>query len=264
MPMDGVPGTESGTIADRQAQHDQQRGDREVGHPLDGPELLEADEHGHEGHPAQAHDAEREERRHERPAAAHAPGAVGDPQIQPAQPPVAPALGEEHQRAAALGQADVLERGELVERRSHDHRSRDPVPRPVPGDVVEGRDVRQRAQQPEGAQPRRGPGDQVARHEERRGVGRGAVAPLTMPAAQPVVEQHGGRDRREHHRGHHHHPDRQEEAQAPEVRARHRVHAAHALAGDHPGDDGEHKQHAEQGQPLARQGLGWQRDRRHG
>ena len=80
-----------------------------------GDQLLERDEPGDECHPGEAHDAESEERRHQRPAAADAPGAVSEPHLQSPDRPVAPGAEQEPERAPALPEADVLERRQLVD-----------------------------------------------------------------------------------------------------------------------------------------------------
>ena len=110
------PGTVRAGIASGAASSstpsDEQHGRRPVGRdPAPRQGLLDRDQPGDDGHPDDAHDAQREQRRHQRPAAADAPGAVASrpSAARPTQPSRHDAE-QEPERAAALAEADVLER----------------------------------------------------------------------------------------------------------------------------------------------------------
>ena len=77
-PEPGVvnPGTSRGAAADRDGEREQDGRGSPGGGTAPGQRLLQRDQRGDERHPGEAHDAEREQRRHQRPAAAHAPRAV--------------------------------------------------------------------------------------------------------------------------------------------------------------------------------------------
>jgi hypothetical protein len=82
---------------------------------------LRGDQRGHERHPAGAHDPEREEGRHEPPAAGHAEPAVLRPHPQGAHASRAPVLAEERPRVAAATQARILRARQLVQRAAENH-----------------------------------------------------------------------------------------------------------------------------------------------
>ena len=114
-------------------EHEQQHshGPARGGRP--GEQLLAGDERRDQRHPAEAHHADGEQRRHQRPAAPEAPGAVPRPRSRAPAAAVAPALGEEHHRAAALDEARPLQRRHLVDGRGHDHAAGHISARLVPG-----------------------------------------------------------------------------------------------------------------------------------
>ena len=74
-----------GRERDREAEHRQHYRDGAHGGSLPGQQPLGRDQRGDEGHPADAHHAEREQRGHQPPAAADADAAVLDPHPQRAE-----------------------------------------------------------------------------------------------------------------------------------------------------------------------------------
>ena len=115
-------------------------------------------------HPGEAAQADGEHHQHQRPAAADAEQAVGDPEPKRLAPlgPTLPVVQDEPERGAALVEAAVLERAELVERRRR-RRSRPGRScglRGEPGDGVDGR-VDAAIADP-GDEPERRPHDEVA------------------------------------------------------------------------------------------------------
>src|SRR6266545_2981669 len=92
-----------------------------------GERLLDRDQTGDDRHPNDAHDPERKERRHQRPAAADTPGAVPHSHPERAGPPVAPRAEQYAKRAAALAQTRILERRKLVDGGGDEGRSGDPA-----------------------------------------------------------------------------------------------------------------------------------------
>ena len=133
-----------------------------------GTSLLDRDQPGDDGHPGDAHDAQREERRHQRPAAADAPGAVPRAHPQRARPAVAPRAEQEAERAAALAEADVLERRQLVDGRDEERRAGDPAAGAVPREHV----ARERGSRPRAIAKATTPApaqvSEVARGEQQR------------------------------------------------------------------------------------------------
>ena len=93
------------------------------------------------------------------------------PQLHGTGPAVAPPLGEEHHRAAALDQAGLLERRHLIDGRGDDHSAGHVAARLVPGQE---RRVDRANQFEQGVcrQARRRPHEQIAGDEQRRRVGR--------------------------------------------------------------------------------------------
>ncbi len=157
--------------------------------------LLQGDEPGDDCHPHGAHDAQGKERRHEGPTAADAPGAVPHTHAKRARPAVAPRPEKQAERAAALRQTDVLQRGQLVQRRHQECRSRQDAARVVPPEVgcgVPGEHADQ-----EGDDSRAGPRGQLAGDEHH---GRQLVP------AHLRVQRHRRSHRWEHHRRHHDDP----------------------------------------------------------
>src|SRR5918994_6890243 len=117
-----VPGTCEAGDGTGRGQHEHPEGQEDgcgsVGAdpaPRDG--LLQGDEPGDDGHPHDAHDPQREKRRHEGPTTADAPGAVLRSHSERAREAVAPGAEQRAEWAAALAEADILERRELVSRR---------------------------------------------------------------------------------------------------------------------------------------------------
>ena len=157
-------------------------------------------------------------------------------------------VAQEHRRAAAVAQAGVLRRGQLVEPGADDHAAGDVAARVIPGEQAE----IQRAQAVEdrvAEQSRGRPGDEVAGHEQRVGAERGCPPAFAPGLLLPRMGHHHRRDRRQHHRGHHRHPDDDEPPEAAEVGSGAGVHAAHAIAGHGPGGAGEHEQQRRRGRP---------------
>src|SRR3954469_8969118 len=244
---------------DRQGRHDIGRGEqqeaereedpgRAVGRdPAPRQHLLDRDDRRHDRHPRDAHDAQREERRHERPAAADAPRAVPGAHLQRAGRAAAPRAEEGPERAAALPEAHVLQRRQLVGRRHQQRRPGDPPPGAVPRQDVAG----DRAAGPrDGVRGDAGgaPDDEVAGGEEQRGQ------PVRRHAR---VQRDRRRERREHHRGHHHDPDADEPAERPERGPGPLVHALHAVRGRPPADGGDRAE--ERHEAEARAGRGERR-----
>ena len=126
---------------------------------LPGQQPLRRDQRGDEGHPADAHHPEREERGHQPPAAADADPAVLEPHPQRPEATRVPVL-EEHRRAAAVAQAGVLRRGQLVEGRAEDHAA---------GDVAAQRHPTRGSRGPASARRRRSRSRALRRPPTRRG-----------------------------------------------------------------------------------------------
>src|SRR5438552_2632875 len=105
----------------RSAEHARRAGDaephaREAPHePAGGQDLLQIDERREGDHPADVHHADQQQHDHERGAAAGAVERVVRSQEERAGEAVAPVLVEEEMRDAAVAQAAVLERRQLVE-----------------------------------------------------------------------------------------------------------------------------------------------------
>src|SRR4051794_1972887 len=157
---------------------------------------------------------------------------------------VAPAPQEESQRGAALGEADLLERRELVQRRQCQHRAGKPLAAAIPGKAVPEEAVAE-LEEAVGEDAGGGPNEEVAAREDER-------ANESVATGHLGVEGDRGRDRREHHRRHHHHPDAGEPAERSEVAARSAVHSGHLVRGDPPGEGGEAEQQYDQRQPRPR------------
>ena len=132
------------------------------------------------------------------------------PISQRAGPAVAPGAEQEAERAAALPEADVLERRQLVDGRDDERRPGDPAPRPIPREHVAGERLPATANATR--RPPR-PDDEVARREQQRRQRR------ALPR-HARVQRHRRRDRREHHRRHHHDPRRRGTSRACPARSR--------------------------------------------
>ena len=128
------PGTRAGAAATPMASDREDGGDAGGGRGAPGQHLLGGDQHGDHDHPGQAHRAQREQRRHQRPAAPRHQRAVHDAHAQRAGAAVAPFGHEEAQRPAAALQAGVLQRCELIDRRRRQHGGGGPAAGVVPGE----------------------------------------------------------------------------------------------------------------------------------
>ena len=138
------------------------------------------------------------------------------------------------ERAAALAEADVLERRQLVDRRddrasppathrpARSHDSTSPATAPPAA-------ARANASAPAAAQVTRYPDANDERRSQR------------APAGHPGVQGHRRGDRREHHRGHHDDPHGEEPAQRSQAGPRPVVHPAHLVGGPPPADAGERR-----------------------
>ena len=104
---------------------------------------------------------------HERPATADAPGTVLGAHPQRARPAVAPRAEEEAERAAALPEADVLQRRQLVDGRDDERGACRPSTGAVPREDVTRDRVHDRADR-EHDHAGGGPGDEIARREQER------------------------------------------------------------------------------------------------
>ena len=219
---------------DQQNTEDEQEGGRSVGHNTSPRKsLLRRDQGGDECHPGDAHDTEGEQGCHQRPATADAPRAVPGAHLQRAGQAAAPGAEQEAERAAALGQTNVLERGELVDGREQERAARKPPTSVIPSEGG--------AQQTSGAsrdtigeQAGGDPSQQVAAREQQR-------RDRSAAFRHPRIESDRRRDRREHHRGHHHDPDSEKPAERSEVGTGAAVHPTHALDRPPPGDSGERR-----------------------
>src|SRR5436305_224589 len=122
-PDDGIvnPGTFSGASATASASATSSTATLRFASGFHGSKLLDRNERSHEDHPADAHGAEREERGHQCPAAADAPGAVEKAHDERSVASTPPLLGQEGERRAAAAQAGVLRRRELIGGRGQDH-----------------------------------------------------------------------------------------------------------------------------------------------
>ena len=131
---------------------------------------------------------------------------------------LAPAVEQEVERRAAVAQADVLERRQLVDAGGDQRPAGDVPPGPLPGEPVgSGRD--DRAVDAVGDEPVGGPGGEVARDEDPRRHELRLAAPRAL-ARDLREQQHHRRRRRQHHRRHHRHPDADVPAEPAEVGAR--------------------------------------------
>ncbi|KOT10978.1 hypothetical protein DM77_2866 [Burkholderia mallei] len=153
-------------------------------------------------HPADAARAEREHHAHQHPAAADAKEAVtqAERETVPPRMPASPLLAHEHQRRAALVDATVLERAELIGARERQHGRADEPP--MPGEPR--RASRERVQAGVarlGEQPERAPCREIAEHDEQhQPVALGPRGRQALEGAQQ--RQHG----RQHHRDDHQQP----------------------------------------------------------
>ena len=195
---------------------------------------MREDQRGDDGHPEQAHHADREQHEHQSPAAADAIRAVLDPHADRAADAVPPAAEDEMHRRAAVAQAHLLQRRQLVKARQRDKcagyvwTAAAPVQEPDverPHAAVEG--VREEAVDRPGGEVRK-------REDPRRDVRQSAARLLRRDA---VKEQNHRRNRRQHHRRHHRHPDPDVPAEPAEIGAGAHVHSGHPVDGDDPGDE---------------------------
>src|SRR6266542_950997 len=180
------------------------------------------------------------------PAAADAPRTGLRTHLERSGETAAPGPDQEPQRAPALSQADVLERGELVERRDDEDAAGEPTSGPVPGELVAEQaapEIRESEREDSGGGPRQ----QIAGGEDERRE--------RFPASRHAgVERDRRRDGGEHHRGHHHDPDADEPSERSEVRAGAVIHAAHAIDREPPGRGGESEQQNDQPEARAYSG----------
>ena len=210
-----------------------QRGDarQPPGQRTPAPGLLDQHQGGQPHHGGHVHHAHRDQDDHQPPAAAQAEAAVVDADSQVTKPaPVRAVVHEQPERRAAVGQAAVLERAQLVRpaQREDSHRRDMRRVRMSPGQPA------REPGQAEGGQARRGPHREVAGHQA--GDPRRPVA-LHGPRVQGGHRGH----RRQHHRRHHQRPHRHERHQAQPHRAGHPGHPAGQADGRGPGG-GRHDQ----------------------
>ena len=125
-------GTLPGRGGDPQPEADERDTERARGARADRERLLGEHDHRDDRHPEQAHDPDREEHEHERPAAPGAPDAVLGAHHRRAAHPGPRAREEQVERAPAVPQADRLERRELVDAGGDDRPSRDVRARALP------------------------------------------------------------------------------------------------------------------------------------
>src|SRR6185437_3795757 len=203
--------------------------------------LLERDQRSDERSPRKAHHPEGKERSHQRPTAAQAPCSMPGTHFQCAPCPVTPRAQKEPQGAAALRQADVLQRRELVERGDDQHAPGEPAPACVPTQVG-AEQAPPKVKEAVGSHPRHAPNEQITAREQ-QGTARAASA------RHLSVDRHPGRDRREHHRCHHHHPHTQEPAESPKIGAGPAIHPCHPLRGRPPGEGRQSEQQSNKSQP---------------
>ena len=164
-------GNPLGGERDHEAEDHEHRRDGPHRGRLPGQQALGGDQRGHQGHPRDAHHAEREQRGHQRPAAADADTAVLD--AHPQRPEATPVpVAQEHRRAAAVAQAGVLRRGQLVEPGADDDAAGDVAPRVVPGEQAQIQRV-QTVEDRVAEQARGRPCHEVTGHEQRVGGERG-------------------------------------------------------------------------------------------
>ena len=169
---------------------------------------------GDDGHPEHAHDPEREQREHQPGAAADAVATVPEPGPQCGESP-APSSEQEVERRAAVAQAGRLERRQLVDARRDQRSPGDPRASFVPGNEGRGCLAGDAADHVRG-DAERGPGEQVARDEQRG-----------LRSARPRRENMSvvGSRRRQHHRDRHRQPDADEPGERPQVGPGAGVHA---------------------------------------
>ena len=161
--------------------------------------------------------------------------------------PATPRAEEEAERAAALAEARLLERRQLVDRRDDERRSRHPAAGAIPVENAP-RDATASVGQAERDDACRGPRHEVPGGEEER-----RKRPLS---SHPRIEGDRRRDRRKHHRGHHHDPDAEEETGRAERRPRPAVHPAHLPDRPPPANRCQPEQERDEPQPRACSGEG--------
>ena len=132
--------TSPGTLAGRGRNPDPEPDERNREHAREqfapGDDLLHEDPGRDDGHPEQAHHAESEQGDHQAPAAADTESAVLDAHPEGTDTPRPPAAEHEVQRAAAVLQADVLQRRQLVEARRDERAACDVGAGAIPGEPV--------------------------------------------------------------------------------------------------------------------------------
>jgi hypothetical protein len=218
------PGTRSGTRATaRPSTNDGHEGRSD---PAPRQELLNGDEHGNRGHPRDAHHSEREQRGHQCPAAADAPDAVSHTHPNSSERAGSPVLEQEAEGAAAMSQADVLERGELVDGGRDDHTAGQHRSAPVPAQDVD-LEGAPGLQHDKADEPGDSPRAEVTDDEQSRSYPHSVVPALASRCLQPPIHHDCRPQRWQHHRGHHHRPHTGEEADRPGVGPRARVRVTH-------------------------------------
>ena len=186
-------------------------------------DLFRKDRHGDHRHPEEAHHTEDEQHRHQGAGTADAVEAVRE-----TAPQSAPAVW----CAAAATEAEPLQRRQLVDPRGDDHATRDVRAASVP---------REPAQVERGHEPEEGVGHDAVSRPDRQVPGREEHRRQTACDARDVSRSR--RRRRQHHRGGHRHPDSEVPPEPAEVGARARVHPAHPIDRDCPGNDRAGDQH---------------------
>jgi hypothetical protein len=168
---------------------------------------------GHDGaqaeHPPQTADANSEHQHHQRPAAADAEGAVIDAQSEgrPVLTPAAPAFGDEAQRRAALVQAVVLERCELVHASQHEHGRAD-QPRVLGEPATLAHQCMQRRVEGVDGDAEHAPDAQIADQQQQH-----EAAVIRPPPGHRVEQANQRQTGRQHHRHHHQQPAEHEHGQ---------------------------------------------------
>src|SRR6201981_2617750 len=109
------PPTRMSSLPDKVDPAPQHRNAAGACNPLSGREqLFDKDEGGDRGHPYEAHNAAREQERHQKPAAAETEKPVLHPHPHCARAALPPMIEDEVEGGAAMRQTDRFQWGELV------------------------------------------------------------------------------------------------------------------------------------------------------
>jgi hypothetical protein len=200
-------------------------------------------------HPCQARHPEREQRGHQRPAAAETPRSGSDPHSQRSGTTVVAAFFSGTSRSAAPGQAGALGWRELIRRAGQKHSGGQVAACPFPGEqaaVMSVTGPEQRIAEQAGRTPdREVPAGEELRSSRRRSAAFDGCWPPSGTSG-PSPRSTG------HHRRHHHDPHAEVKTEVGGVGPGPRAHSSHAQVGQHPGRRSDRQQHAGDGEFRAR------------